>query len=274
MSSLYPEHYILCEGFHDRAFWYGWLLENGWKGDRKRTDERSVKFEHDGGYPCLSPENHLITYILPCKGWNNILRSFGIRYKAIQGEMNAAQEKREPLGRYKFILNVDDDTPIKPVDEDAEETTPVETFSYTLHIDLVRSKMKSLDPNTIEDDDCFYLADRHCEVRIVRWQVDTPDNSGLPAKQTLERMDCAAIRTAYPQRTETVNRWLSSRSEEDRPKETPKEHAWSYMAGGDPEHGCDDFYRRVWSDEKIRKELEDILRDNGSWGIFEEFAQQ
>lgn len=140
----------------------------------------------------------------------------------------------------------------------------------------MRSKLRALDPDFREENECFYLLGGQCEVRIVRWQVNTEEASGLPQKQTLERMVCAAIRAVYVERTETVTKWLESRT--DRPKETPKEHTWSYMAGWYPERGCEDFFKMIWRDKgnengTIRRKLETILQDNGSWGIFEELSK-
>lgn len=83
MTSVYPEYYILCEGYHDRAFWYGWLVANGWKGDRDGKDKRSRKFRHPGGYSSISPGSR-IAYILPCEGWNNILANLELRYVSIR----------------------------------------------------------------------------------------------------------------------------------------------------------------------------------------------
>ena len=273
MSQPSPEYYILCEGYHDRAFWYGWFLVNGWKSGRYSKDSRLKDLEHKGGYSVFSP-NNLLAIIVPCEGHTEILNTFRKEYKRLNNHIRTALEMGEMPTKYKFILNVDDDTPGKAKDEDDEtETSPL---SHTLHIESVRSKLRALDPDLREEDGWFYLLDGQCEVTIVRWQVKAEEASDIPQKQTLERMVCAAIRAVYAERAETVNQWLKSRPAP--PKETPKEHTWSYMAGWYPEHGCEDFFKTIWRDKgnengTIRQKLEEILQVAGYWGIFEELSK-
>ncbi len=85
----------------------------------------------------------------------------------------------------------------------------------------------------------------------------------MPAKQTLERLVCAALCAAYPGRGATIAAWLASCG--PAPAESPKDHAWSHMAGWYAEAGCDEFYQAVWRDERVVVELEARLRTNGSW---------
>jgi hypothetical protein len=44
------------------------------------------------------------------------------------------------------------------------------------------------------------------------------------------------------------------------------------MSGWYAEHGCDDFYRCLWDDTKVRGELEARLQASGAWKIAEALA--
>lgn len=101
-------------------------------------------------------------------------------------------------------------------------------------------------------------------VSTVFWSAADPVSPELPAKQTLERLVCAALCAAYPGRGATIAAWLASRV--PAPPEGPKEHAWSHMAGWYADAGCDEFYQAVWRDALVVAELESRLRSNGSWG--------
>jgi len=105
---------------------------------------------------------------------------------------------------------------------------------------------------------------------VIRWETDDRPARGLPEKQALERLVCAAVVAAYPDRPEPLQRWLESRPSP--PDASPKEHAWSYMAGWYPEHGCEDFYVQVWRDARIAGELEARLKTAGVWAAIEQVA--
>jgi len=86
----------------------------------------------------------------------------------------------------------------------------------------------------------------------------------------LERLVCAAVVAAYPLRADAVQTWLASRPAPPAP--TPKEYAWSYMAGWYAEYGCDAFYSNIWRDAAVTSALEDRLRQSGAWRIAEVLA--
>ena len=87
-----------------------------------------------------------------------------------------------------------------------------------------------------------------------------------PDKQTLERLVCTSICEAYPDRTPAVRAWLDSRP--DPPEGLDhKAHAWSHMAGWFAENGCDDFFKALWRDDRVRVVLERRLRAEGAWDL-------
>ncbi len=94
---------------------------------------------------------------------------------------------------------------------------------------------------------------------------------GIPDKNTLERLVCASLAAAYPDRAGDVGAWLTSRSRP--PPACPKEHAWSYMAGSYAEQGCESFLRFLWSDAPVARELESRMRANGAWAVVERILQ-
>jgi hypothetical protein len=87
---------------------------------------------------------------------------------------------------------------------------------------------------------------------------------------TLEGLVCAAFRAAYPDRARAVAAWLASRPHP--PEVSPKEHAWSHMAGWYATGNCDDFYQGVWRDPAVATQLEARLRASGAWRIAEALA--
>lgn len=102
-------------------------------------------------------------------------------------------------------------------------------------------------------------------VSLVVWKTDDEPASGLPQKQTLERLVSAAIREAYPERAEEVHRWLRSRT--DPPEPNPKDYSWSYMAGWNSEAGCESFLAQIWKDELVAASLKTRLEASGAWDI-------
>ena len=112
-------------------------------------------------------------------------------------------------------------------------------------------------------------------VSLLRWETDDATGLGLPGQQTLERLVCAALIAAFPQRGPAVQAWLDRRPEA--PVAGPKEFAWSHMAGWYAEHGCQEFYSYLWQaesgDGRVREELEKRLRACGAWQVAEALAQ-
>jgi hypothetical protein len=112
------------------------------------------------------------------------------------------------------------------------------------------------------------------QVFLVRWEVNDAVAVGLPNQQTLERLVCAALVAAYPDRGSTVQTWLDSRQNPpaNAPATEPKEFAWSYMAGWYAGHNCEDFYCSLWREPKVAAELESRLRSSGAWQIAKALA--
>jgi hypothetical protein len=108
-------------------------------------------------------------------------------------------------------------------------------------------------------------------VSVVEWNSDDAAGTGVPAIQTLERLICSAMVAAYPQRAPAVQQWLDSHPEP--PGSSPKEFAWSYMAGWYADCGCEYFCQAVWSDARIADELKSRLTRAGTWRVAEDLIR-
>ncbi len=95
------------------------------------------------------------------------------------------------------------------------------------------------------------------QTATIIWHAAGDFGPGVPAGQTLERLVCGALSHAYGDRGQTVQEWLAAAGGDP----SPKSYSWSHMAGWYAEHGCDDFYRLVWREEPVRKELQALLDD-------------
>ena len=106
---------------------------------------------------------------------------------------------------------------------------------------------------------------------LVSWRANDGVLPGLPGKQTLERLICAAVVAAYPDRGSSVQTWLDNRP--GAAPAGPKHFGWSYYAGWYAHHGADDHYHPLWEDERAASELETRLGQSGAWAAVEELAR-
>jgi hypothetical protein len=138
-----------------------------------------------------------------------------------------------------------------------------------LRLQDVEAMARALDPSATQDAD-GNIDLGGTKVSLIRWEASDPVVDGLPNQQTLERLVCAALIAAYPQRGMGVQAWLDSRHQP--PPMGVKEYAWSYMAGWYAEHGCEDFYAHLWRDSRVVGELETRLRASGAWQVVADLA--
>jgi hypothetical protein len=252
------ESVILCEGYHDRAFWKGWLLYLGC------TDPGIPPAGSTTRRPILDPWNTRVASgqfayhsrtsrflrVVPCQGKSNVLQAVHLRL----GQRTSKQLLR-------LIINVDPDV----------SAAATSTGASGLRRQDVLSMVQTLDPSAVVNADGNIAVDGGATtVALIRWEVADPPAPGLPDQQTLERLASAAVIAAYPLRATAVQDWLDTRPSP--PPPDPKEHAWSYMVGWYAEHGCEDFYSNLWRDADVVRELEARLRSSGAWQIAEEMA--
>lgn len=112
-----------------------------------------------------------------------------------------------------------------------------------------------------------YAAD-HVTIEALVWGCDDGlEIAGIPIKQTLERLVAAAIVAAYPGRGPAVRDWLAG--EPSTIGSLHKAHTYSLLAKWYGDHGCDDFFRAIWRDDAVRRQLEARLRESGAWATAE-----
>ncbi len=242
------ESVILCEGFYDRAFWAGWLEYLGCPKPKNLGNVfdpvgRQVK----GGHFGYSAKSGRFVRIVPCQGKPKI---FPEARRRIEGRHIAPKLSH-------LVICVDLDTSAnKP------------SAATGLRVEDVRRVIREIEPHARDNDDGDIELDAGAMVvSLVRWETEETHAEGIPALQSLERLVCAALVAAYPDRGPAVQDWLDGRPEA--PDSIPKEFAWSHMAGWYADLGCDAFYRTVWEDANVAQELESRLRSSGAWRIAE-----
>jgi len=251
------ESVILCEGYHDRAFWAGWLqyLRCVDPGEQpNRTVRVAIRdpwnITVSGGHFAFLSKSQRFVRIIPCHGKGNIRPTAKWRLR-----------DRQDKALVYLVLNVDSD-----VSAD-DRTAGISQLSD----DAVEQLLRDFGhPKRLREGE-FGLDDGATVVSVVRWAALDDPAAGLPNQQTLERLVCAALAAAYPDRGPAVQGWIDSRPVA--PDAGPKEFAWSHMAGWYAERACEGFYRGLWDDELVVTELESRLRECGAWRIAEALAE-
>lgn len=242
--SAAEESVILCEGFHDRAFWKGCLKHLGCQ-------------DLPGRPPFYDPFNKKVPpghfVFLSTSGAFIRLQSCG-GDKAVLGRLEDRLVERTTNALRRLVVNLD---------TDASDEAGLALRTAGLRA-AVESRVVKADPSCSTTPDADLAVDGGATlVSTVFWGAADPMTPELPGKQTLERLVCAALCAAYPGRGATIANWLASRA--PAPPQSPKEHAWSHMAGWYADAGCDEFYQAIWRDGLVVAELEARLRANGSW---------
>lgn len=242
---------ILCEGFHDRAFWQGWLLAQNFKDPGVRPGSARAPVQDPWGrtvargqFAFIAPSGHFVR-VVPCGGRPKMLPEARLCLK---------QRAINPL--VCLVLNVD-------TDEDVEGPTSGAQFLG----DLFKFARSEDETAALAGPGAITMDQGKTTISSVRWTVDDPATRGTPNQQTLERLVCCSLASAFPQRADSVQSWLDSRP--DAPPAGVKEYAWSYMAGWNAEHGCEQFFAGLWRIPEVAQELEKRLRASGAWEIVE-----
>jgi hypothetical protein len=233
------ESIVLCEGFDDRAFWQGLLLSLGCKDARR--DSSIHKF--NAVFTYRTPSGRLV-HVVPCHQQQSAVGSEERAQDPVRFLARLLLKGRATKPLSRLILNLDVDT-----------SNPS---------DIVASIRSIVGPEARETPSSdFELDDGQLVVSPLLWYLPRPVATGIPAQQALERLVCAALCDAFPERGLAVGSWLSSRPD-PRGKEH-KAHAWSFMAGWHTDHGMGDFYASLWRDPDIQPKLRAILERTSAW---------
>lgn len=245
------ESVILCEGFHDRAFWAGWLTHLGCSDEGYRPGTL--------GYPALDPWKAKVVggqfaYLSPQRNFLRVVPCGGMTKLLPQAHLRLQQRVRKALAR--LVINVDPDVSVATAGSGATG----------LKVQDVLHLARQFDPAAAANADGEIEIDGGAtKISLVRWEANDPSTPGVPDQQTLERLVCSALIAAYPDRAKPVRDWLNSRP--TAPAAGPKEHAWSYMAGWHAENGCENFYNQMWQDPRVVHELKTRLSQGTAWHI-------
>lgn len=237
---------VLVEGFHDRAFIDGWLRHRGWRGP-SATGRRSLRNpvtrkKVDGGrYGLTAPNNGTFVELVPARGDTNLL--------ALAGERIHRAGPHDP-DELIVVLDVDE--------EDHERG--IERRRAALEQLLTRT-----DPATSRDGGAWTSSG--VLVRQILWYCEDSRDLGAPRRNTLERVVSVAIRRAFEDRAEAVQRWLDERP--SAPITSPKAYSWSYMAGWFADRGCEAFLSELWNEGPIARELDRLMAACGAKDTFE-----
>jgi hypothetical protein len=245
------ESQIICEGYHDRAFWSGMLKQLGCTDPGDRGNGRRFPVPdafgdeiRGGNYGFLSKSGAHIK-IVPARSKDAIP-------EAVRSRLRSRTTKK--LDR--LIVNVDSDRQADGSPPSTRELTP----DKILHI------VQQFDPAVIANGDELVIDGGDTKVSLVSWKCNDPASDGLPHQHTLERVVCAAIAAAFPSRGPAVHNWLHSRL--DPPPPDPKEHAFSYLAGWYARVGSyEGFFSTIWGIHPIVAELVPRLDSCGAWGV-------
>lgn len=246
------ESYIVCEGYHDRAFWAGLLERQGCKGpeilpdgSRKTISDPFGKSVTRGQFGLTTPSNRFIR-IRPANGKNNVLRVMRDR---LMGRQTQWVEQ--------LVVCVDSD-------KDAADSSGAGELTTA----SVLNEIRQLDPGATPNGADILMDAGKTKISIIHWSVDTAPQTGVPNKQTLERLICSAIVKVKPQWAEPVQDWLNERP--DKPAANPKEHAFSYLAGWYAHTASyEGFCAEIWRDKDIASALEQLLKASGAWSVVE-----
>jgi hypothetical protein len=249
------ESYILCEGYHDRAFWKGILLALGCAsmGIPGTTPNDPWGDPVRGGQFAFLGKRKGFIRVVPAGSKNNLLRLAIIRLQ---------QRADRPLRH--LIINADSDA--------NADGTP--RLHGELQCDTIFDQVcKAIDPHAIKSAAHEISIDQGaCRLLLFPWRSDHSPAAGLPNQQTLERLVCSALASAYPERPVPVDQWLKSRPSP--PKPNPKEHAFSYLAGWYAHTGSyEGFCENLWNDPQIAAQLRGQLERQGVWPLLEEIAE-
>ncbi|MBL8897401.1 MAG: hypothetical protein JNM84_07225 [Planctomycetes bacterium] len=223
---------VLCEGYHDRAFWSGWLTARGWESLKPPQGTtildplgRPVKA---GRFAFRSGGNFAI--LEPCGGWARVSQVFSVHL--------GSTKMPEDSGQIDHLIPCFDDD-IAGKDHAASIRNRFQEVTYFK-----------------PPQDCSWT---HAGIRVDILHFRATSTSFGPR---LDGLVAECYGRAHPDRAQSVEAWISNLP--SAPQKTDKQTMWAIMAGWYAAKGCEAFLQEsIWSDEKMRQELERALEELG-----------
>lgn len=262
MSATPPFTLVLCEGYHDRAFLAGALVERlGWREPGIDAEGRRLPYRDrwgqvsggDFGY------EHEVTgaqiRLRPCHGHTKVPKAME---RVLRGRTT------HPFDR--LLVNYDGDKGGDGPD-----------FLARIHRSVGDTLARSGAAPEAAREGRFSIDGGSRAVDAVVWHCDGGPRDGVPEQQCLERVICTAAAAVWPRRLESLGRWLRERpdpsvrivGDDTGPDAVAKTYGWTLMGAWFAEHGCDDFLRQVWKNGPLADELQRILTESGAWRALE-----
>jgi hypothetical protein len=155
-------------------------------------------------------------------------------------------------------------------DLNADGTTNQDRVVTVQHIETM---LRGLGENSVMNNlGEFPILGGRTTVSVIRWETDNPPANGIPNKNTLERVICAALTEQTADCGNAVHAWLDGRP--IKPAHTsPKEHAWSWLAGWHTDCGSyEGFCTKIWGDSSIAPLLGKQLKKTNAWFVAQQLA--
>jgi hypothetical protein len=240
------ESIVFCEGYHDRAFWKGWLRALGWTDPGERPGGARVSFRDPfggavaGGDFGFGREGRFLR-VKECKGDARVM-------PLAIGRIG----ERATKGLRHVVLCFDADELESSAEPAASRLKSFAGLAAKLGATLENGGRS------------FKLDNGTTTVSVVIWHAAEPARPGLPDMQTLERLVAAAIADVDPAKAIAVATWLGAAPIA---ATDPKAYAWSYMAKWYAGDGCDRFYEQLWEDPALQAALKRRLEAIGAWDV-------
>lgn len=246
---------VLCEGFGDRDFWTGWLEYLGAANlfdltgaDRVRLEARIAPHRLERGEHVFEAPGGDRIFVRPC-----------YNAKALWRALDLLSKDLDPPAT--IVVNVDSD---RMAAEGDPEAGARENLSRLIQLATGKRPVGELPWNL-----------HRTRVELLVWHCrDGAGTVGVPDKQTLERLVCAAAAESSASDAHPAGWAVSVRdflAQEPRGGNGHKNHALAYCAKFFvPER--EDFFRAAWSRDsfpRVAAALEARLRATGGWRVAE-----
>lgn len=234
---------LVVEGYHDRAFWAGWLAKRGWHdpgavrdGSRRTVTDPLGKQVKGGGHFAFRRNNAFVR-IVPAGGDSQVL-------PAAMQSLQSAQLDRAATGAIDHV--------VMSLDADVGPAVTQDRIRDSLS--------RTIEPVTSTESP-WHLCNHTIRVDVAFWQSREAPTDNF-ANDTLEAVIAHALRSVRPAWWAAVETWLKSRPEP--PQRTAKELTWSIMAGWFAEQGCESFLQNaLWDDADLASAIVGELDDTG-----------